>query len=163
MSPPDPQMPMQRANPNSLLVAGTQYAYAEWSAYTHDPLAALAAASSLDATIQIDKKSDFEIFSLAYMVDLAGAAQLSSTRVVPLVRTQFNDSGSQQNWFLKPVPIVAIAGADAGLPSIMLQRRIIFGNSSMVVTYTNYSAATTYNHLQLVLVGRKLYGGPTRG
>jgi hypothetical protein len=152
-----------RANPNSLLVAGVQYNYAEWSAYTHDPLASLAAGSSLDATIQIDKKSDFEVFSLAYMVDLAGAAQLSSTRVVPLVRAQFNDSGSQQNWFLKPVPLVAIAGEGAGLPSILLQRRIIFGNSSMSITYTNYSAATPYTNMQLVLVGRKLYGGPVRG
>jgi hypothetical protein len=146
----------------ALVVDGVPYSYAEWSAYTHDALASLAAAASLDATITIDKKSDFEVFSIAYWADIAGAAQTDSSRVLPLVTVQFNDSGSQQNWFLKPVPLTAIAG-DARLPSLLLQRRIIFGNSSMSVTYTNFSAATAYLNLRVVLVGRKLYGGPVRG
>lgn len=158
--PPDVAVPGVPAK--GLVVAGVQYAYAEWSAYTHDPLASLAAAASLEGVIQIDKKSDFEIFSINYMTDLAGAAQTDSTRVIPLVRVQFNDSGSQQNWFLKPVPLPSIGG-DGRLTGLMLQRRIIFGNSSMSITYTNYSAATAYANMQIVLLGRKLYGGPVRG
>jgi len=156
------EAPAVAAAVKGLVVAGVPYNYAEWSAYTHDPLAALANGVTLDATITIDKKSDFEIFSLAYMTDIAGAPQTEATRVLPLVRVQFNDSGSQQNWFLKPIPLAAIAGAGE-LPGLMLQRRIIFGNSSMTVTYTNFSAGTTYANMQLVLVGRKLYGGPVRG
>lgn len=143
-----------------ITVAGIEYSYADPSAYTHDQVT-VNAGNPGQASIQIDKGSDFEVFSLAYFADIAGAAQTDSSRVIPLMRVQFNDSGSQKNWFLKPVPVSSYAG-DGRLPFILLQRRIILGNSTVDLSFTNDAAATNYR-IQIVLHGRKLYGGPVRG
>lgn len=142
-----------------LVVAGVQYSYADWAVYTHDQLT-VNAGNPGEASILIDKGSDFEIFSIGYFADIAGAAQTDSSRVIPLVRVNFNDSGAQKNWFLKPAPLSSIAG-DGRLPMILLHRRIVLGNSTLTLSYTNDSAATNYR-LQTVLAGRKLYGGPVR-
>jgi hypothetical protein len=144
----------------SLVVAGVRYTYADWAGYTHDPVTVNAGEPG-EASILIDKGSDFEVFSIGYFADIGGAAQTDSTRVIPLMRVNFNDSGAQKNWFLKPLPVSSIAGTGA-LPMILLQRRIVLGNSTLTVSYTNDAAATNYR-LQLVLAGRKLYGGPVRG
>ncbi len=143
-----------------LTVAGVEYSYADWSGYTHDQLT-VAAGNPGESSIQIDKGSDFEIFEINYFADIAGAAQTDSSRVVPLMRVNFNDSGAQKNWFLKPLPVTSIAGYGA-LPMILLQRRIVLGNSTLTVNYANDAAATDYR-IQISLIGRKLYGGPVRG
>lgn len=143
-----------------LVVAGVNYAYADWAVYTHDPVSILAG-NPAEASILIDKGSDFEVFSMEFFAAIAGAAQTDATRVIPLVRVNFNDSGAQKNWFLKPAPLSSIAG-DARLPMILLHRRIVLGNSTLTVNYTNDAAGTDYDLLQVVLTGRKLYGGPVR-
>lgn len=143
-----------------LTVAGVQYTYADWSGYTHDQVT-VNAGNTGEGSILIDKGSDFEIFSVGYFADIAGAAQTDSTRVIPLVRVNFNDSGAQKNWFLKPMPLSLVAGT-GGLPMILLQRRIVLGNSTLTVSFSNDAAATNYR-MQVCLIGRKLYGGPVRG
>jgi hypothetical protein len=154
------QSPVGPGKTGPLTVAGVQYTYADWSEYTHDQVT-VNFGNSGEAGILIDKGSDFEIFSIGYFADIAGAAQTAATRVVPLVRVNFNDSGAQKNWMLKPVPLTLAAGTGE-LPMILLQRRIVLGNSTLTVSFTNDSADSNYR-LQVVLAGRKLYGGPVRG
>lgn len=141
-----------------LRVAGVDYTYADWGWYTHDPIS-ITAGNPGQATINIDKGSDFEVFSLDYFASVAGAAQTDSSRVIPLVRVNFNDTGSQKDWSTKPAPLSAIAGIGE-LPMLLLHNRILLGNSTLTLAFTNDAAATDYANLQVVLVGRKLYGRP---
>lgn len=120
-------------------------------------IATLAAAASATGQIVIEANSDFVWLKTAYVVDIAGAAQSDSSRVIPLVRVLITDSGSGKNLQNLPIPISAMAGHE-GLPQNLAFGRTFSASSSISFTFNNYSAATTYANLELSLIGyRKFY------
>lgn len=117
----------------------------------------LASGASATAQIAIEANSDFVWLKASYMTDIAGAAQTDSTRVIPLVRVAITDSGSGVNLQNTPVPLSSLSGHE-GLPLNISQPRTFSANSNISLTFSNYSAATTYANVELAFIGyRKLY------
>lgn len=120
------------------------------------PPTSLAASASATAQISINAEGDFVLTKMSYAADVAGAAQTDSSRVIPLVNVSLTDSGSGRNLQNFPVPISTMAGSE-GLPFNLPVPRVFKANSNLSITFTNSSAATTYN-VTLCLIGyNKLY------
>lgn len=117
----------------------------------------LAAGASASALINIEANSDFVWLKSAYFAEIAGGAQTDSTRVIPLVKVAITDSGSGVNLQNIPVSISSLAGHE-GLPLNLSQPRTFSANSNISLTFSNYSAATTYANVELNFIGyRKLF------
>lgn len=116
----------------------------------------LAAAGSATSIINIEANSDFIWLKSAYFADVAGAAQTDSTRVIPLVRVAITDSGSGRQLQNLPIPIASMGGHE-GLPLNLPVPREFQKNSNISITFTNYSAATTYANVELTLIGYKKF------
>lgn len=117
---------------------------------------ALANGANQTKLINIESDSDFVVEKIAYMADIGGAVQTDSSRVIPLVNLAINDSGSGRNLQNEPVALSAIAGIGE-LPFMLPKPRIFRANSTINLTLSNYSAATTYDNIQIVLIGYKRF------
>lgn len=117
--------------------------------------AGLAAAGSASQSFSIDTDSDFLLQKLCNIVDVAGAAITSSSIPVPLVTVQISDGGSSRQMFSQPAPMGAVFG-NGYEPFILPAPRLISAGSTMTVSVTNYSAATTYN-IRMAFIGLKRY------
>lgn len=117
--------------------------------------ASLAAAGSAEQTIQILADSHFELQKLSFFSDIAGAAQTESSRVLPLCTIQITDTGTGEQLFNIPVPIPAIMG-DGRIPFILPTTRVFDPSAAVIVSLTNYSAATAYL-TRVLLIGAKIY------
>lgn len=126
--------------------------------YFHYSTEALSLAPAATATrnIQIEADADFVWVKAALWADVAGAAQTTSSIVIPLVTVAITDSGSGRNLQNRPIPIALLAG-DLGLPYNNSVPRKFAANSNITVTFTNESAATTYANLRLVFQGFKRF------
>lgn len=118
--------------------------------------ATLAFGTSVTVTLNVEADSNFILTKMAYACDLAGAAQTDSTRIIPLINASIVDSGSGRNLQNLPVPIGVLGGHD-GLPFVLPVAREFKPSSSIAVTFANYSAATTYNNVKLMLFGYKKF------
>lgn len=116
----------------------------------------LAAATSATSVINIEANSDFIWLKTAYAADLAGAAQTEDSRVLPLVRVAITDSGSGRQLQNLPIPLTSMGGHE-GLPFNLPVPREFQKNSNISITFTNYSAATTYTNVEIVLIGYKKF------
>lgn len=114
----------------------------------------LAAGASQSVNVNIDADSEFVLLKMAYFADIAGAAQTEGTQVVPLVTVELVDSGSGRYLQSAPVPIDSTAGRGE-LPFVLPVPRSFSPNSTIRVTFTNYSNATTYTNLKLAMIGYK--------
>lgn len=124
--------------------------------YTYQVTAlALAAAGVATPSFQIESNSDFYLHKMTYIADIALAAVTDSTRVIPLVTILINDSGTGENLMSAAVPLSSIMGTGS-LPFILPYPRKIAATSTIQLTLTNFSAATTYN-LRLSFIGVKDY------
>lgn len=119
--------------------------------------ASVAFGATANGTINIEADSNFYCTSLAYMVDIAGAVQTDSTRVIPLMTVLITDSGSGRQLTNGALPINTIFG-EADNPARFVHPRLFQRTTSIGVQVTNYSAATTYTNLYLVFTGFKVYG-----
>ena len=128
----------------------------DYYTYLFNAGAALAAAANATAVVPVEADSTFVLVKMAYFADIAGAAQTDSTFVVPLVTVSITDTGSGRNLQQNPVPIDAIAGRGQ-LPFVLPVPREFQANSSIQCTFSNFSAATTYANLRLMLIGYKKY------
>lgn len=117
--------------------------------------ASQAAGASTEQTIQILADSHFELQKLSFFTDLAGAAQTQSSRVLPLQTVQITDTGTGEQLFNIPVPIPAIMG-DGQIPFILPTTRVFDPSAAIIVSLTNYSAATAYL-TRILLIGAKIY------
>lgn len=124
--------------------------------YSTPIITSLAAAASQTVIIPIEADSSFTIIKASYFADIAGAAQTDSTRVIPLVSVQIQDSGSGRNLQNVAIPINCYGGSD-GLPFVWPIPREFKPSSSISVTFTNFSAATTYANLRLTFSGIKKF------
>lgn len=111
--------------------------------------------TSATGNITIQADSDFILQKLTYFVDIAGAVQTDSSRVIPLITLQIIDAGSGRNLIETPAPISSLFG-EGDLPFILPTPRVFFARSNIELTVANFSAATTYN-LRLSFIGYKAY------
>ena len=116
---------------------------------------ALASGAASQGAIQIQADSDFELSKFTMFADIAAAVETEATRVLPLVTIQITDTGTGRALFNAPLPIPAIMG-DGRIPFILPVPKMFSANASVVVEVSNFSAATTYN-LLLLLVGAKIF------
>jgi hypothetical protein len=115
----------------------------------------IAAGITQTDAIPIEADSNFILEKLAYFADIAAAAQTQSTQVLPLVTIQIQDTGSGRNLMANPIPIPSIFGFGY-LPFVLPKPRIFMRNTTIQITFTNFSAATSYN-VQLAFIGYKVY------
>lgn len=116
----------------------------------------LANGAALTVTLNVEADSNFILTKMAYACDIAGGAQTDSSRVIPLINVAITDSGSGRNLQNLPVPIGVLAGHD-GLPFVLPVAREFKPSSSIAVTFTNYSAASPYNNVKLMMFGYKKF------
>lgn len=126
----------------------------EFYTYQED-FSALAASTSAIANVNIQSDSDFVLQKLMYFADIAAAAQLSNSKVVPLCTIVITDSGSGRQLMESAVPIPSLFGS-GDLPFILPTPRLFQARSTITITIANFSAATTYN-VRLSLCGYKVY------
>lgn len=119
-------------------------------------VASLAAAANSTQQFNVEADSDFTLVKMACFADIAGAVQTDSSRVLPLVTLSIFDSGSGRNLQNVAFPLSNIAGSN-GLPFVLPIPRLFKARSTVSLTFTNYSAATTYANLYLTLIGFKTF------
>ncbi|MES9901027.1 MAG: hypothetical protein ABW148_18675 [Sedimenticola sp.] len=120
-----------------------------------EDFSALASGASDIGSINIQADSDFVVQKLTYFADIAAAAQLDGTRIIPLVTIQITDSGSGRNLMEAPVALSNIFGTGE-LPFILPQPKLFLARSTISISVTNFDAAVTYN-LRLSLIGYKVF------
>lgn len=124
--------------------------------YNTPVITSLAAAAASTVIIPIEADSSFTVLKTSYFADIAGAVQTDSTRVLPLVTIAISDSGSGRNLQNSATPINTYGGHD-GLPMVWPVPREFKASSSISITFTNFSDATTYADLRLSLIGIKKF------
>ena len=117
----------------------------------------LAAGATLIDNTTIEANSDFILTKMTAFADIAGAAQTSDTRVVPLVTIQLTDTGSSFNLFDEPQAISNLTGIGS-IPFILPLAYRFARNATLRCEFVNFSAATTYDNVQISLVGFRNYG-----
>jgi hypothetical protein len=125
--------------------------------YVVPATASLAAAASSSNNISFDADSYFTWVKTTYFCDLSAAAMTDSTRPIPLINVTFTDTGSGRNFMSTVVPIDSIAGYKASEPYLMTRPKTFSPNATLRTTLTNYSSATTYTNIFLVLHGYKTF------
>lgn len=137
----------------------------EWEDVTHRrrdffiyeaAVVAIATGASVNDVINIEADSDFILQKLTYSADLAGVAQLESTRIVPNVTVQITDTGSGRQLMQNPIPIPSFFGSGE-LPFILPNPRLFMRNSTLQVAFTSFEAAATPD-IELAFIGYKIYG-----
>lgn len=126
-------------------------------AYSTPVVAALAAGNSASVNITFDQDSHFIWSKSVYFVDLSGAAITDNDRPIPLITVAMVDTASGRQINNVPVPLDTIAGYKASEPFLLPLARTLLPNATMRFTFTNYSTATTYTNLYMVLHGVKQY------
>jgi hypothetical protein len=120
------------------------------------PLASLAPGASETISIPVQADSLFTLVKVSFFAALAGAAQTDDSRVIPLINVSITDSGSGQNLQNAPTPMNCLAGSE-GLPMVWPIPREFAASSTIQVTFTNFSATSTYTTVTLALIGFKSF------
>lgn len=117
---------------------------------------ALTAGSQATQSISIEADASFVWVKSCFFASLASAAQTDSSRVIPLINVQITDSGSGRNLQSAPVPISCMAG-QGELPFILPVPREFKARSTINVTFNNFSTATDYSDVSLLMIGYKIF------
>lgn len=115
---------------------------------------ALVVATPTTNTVTIPNEADFECRYILYEADLAGVAQLESTRIIPNVNMQFQESGSRI-FMNAPVPLTSVACYGSN-PRPLPWPHLFARSSQISVTLTSFEAAATPT-IRLTLAGRKIF------
>jgi len=118
--------------------------------------ATIAAGVNATDTVDIQADSDFLIQAQNYMVDIAGALQTDSTRVVPMANVLLTDTGSGRQLMSTDQPMSSIFGTGME-PYVLPQPKLLAARSSLSVKVSNVSASTTYTNFYLSFIGVKLF------
>lgn len=116
----------------------------------------IAPGATVTLNINIQKDADFKILAGTYVADIAGAAQLDSTRVIPLVTVLLTDTGAGRAFMDRPIPVPSLFG-DGRLPFPWPMPKIMRALSTLQVQVTSFVAAGTTYSLRLSFIGVKLY------
>jgi len=125
--------------------------------YATPLITTLGAGVSASGNIQFDADAQFRWLKTGYFVDLAAAAMVDNTRPIPLITVNMTDTGCGRNFMNLPLPIDSVAGYKAAEPYLVPIPMLFSPNATLRVTFANYSAATTYTNIYLVLHGVKIY------
>lgn len=117
--------------------------------------ATVAAAATPQSSFTVQADSNFLWQYGAMFADIAGAVQTDSSRVLPLISCQIQDSSSGRNLMSGNVPVISVFG-DGNLPFLLPSPRFFRALTQVNVTLNNFSAATTYN-LKLQFIGTKFF------
>jgi hypothetical protein len=124
-------------------------------------VASIASQVTSNSQIQVDAGTDFLWIATTYMVDI-GAAQTTSSQVIPQLTVTILDTGATKNLMNTPVPINTIASNNPGLLYRLIRPRLFRANSVINFTWFNYSSgggAQTYTNLYCIFHGiRKIQG-----
>jgi hypothetical protein len=123
--------------------------------YYETNLVSIVHATSAPSQINIDAGTDFYWVATTYMVDEAAADLDESTFILPLLTVVITDTGSQRQLMNAPLPLVCIAGPGER-PYRLILPRLFRANSIIQFNWANYSAATDYTNLFLVMHGFRL-------
>lgn len=135
-----------------------QSIWKQWYVYVWEA-DAIAPAGIVTDSINIQSDADFVATKLTYFADIAKAAVIDSTTIVPLVTVQITDTGSNRNQFDAPVVISAVFGTGE-LPYMLPVTQQYRRNSTIQCEFVNFDAAVTYN-IKLYVHGYKVYrAGP---
>lgn len=117
---------------------------------------ALAPTDSQSAVAQIEASSNFIWVKTSGFGDIAAAAQLYDTRVVPLVTIQVTDVGSGRSLYDGPTAWSNVVGWGE-IPYMLPIKRFWQANTAIRVDVVSFDAAVTYN-LRLSFSGYKDFG-----
>lgn len=120
----------------------------------------IAQGATATSTLTIQADADFVCTQMVYMASIANATLTDATRVVPLITVAINDQGSGRN--LQNVAVdLSNLGGYGSLPFILPVARRFAARSGITATFVNYSAASDYSNVRLVMQGYKawLVGG----
>lgn len=134
-------------------VNGNPYKYRDFYTYEVD-FAALGAGASATATFTVQADSDFIWEKATYFADIAAAAMLPPTLIVPLVTVLITDTGSGRQLMSGAVPIPSMFGSGS-LPFIVPRPRQFRSQSTVTVQLTSYVAAGTTYNIRLSFIGEK--------
>lgn len=118
-------------------------------------LTSIAGAANATSSLNIRAHADFVIHKMTMFADIAAAVQTDSGRVLPSVTLQITDTGAGRQFFSDVVPLPALFGSGT-LPFILPGPRRVAANSTLLFTWNNISAATTYR-IYLSLIGVEVY------
>lgn len=138
---------------NNPSLGGPRQFRKDWFIYGLD--FSINALATSNQQFQVQADSDFELIKLGYTADVAGAVQTDSTRPIPLITLQIQDSGAGRNLFNVPISLASIFG-NGGLPFILPIPRIFKANTTVTCTFVSYSAATNY-HMNVAFIGCKVF------
>jgi len=129
--------------------------YRSYYVYTLSLANIIAGAVETDV-VNIENDSQFVWTKTSYFVDIAGAVQTDSSRVIPLINVQITDSGSARQFFDEPQAINSIAG-QGNIPFILPSPFVFNNNANINASFSNFSAATDYANLKISLHGFRVY------
>lgn len=124
---------------------------------TGRPSAALGVAGTSTVNITIQADSDFLVEKLTYNADAAGATQTDSSRLLPNVHVQIENTGSGRKLMNVQFPLTGLFGYGA-LPFILPRTYLFPASSTLQILLTSFEAAVT-PFITLNFIGRKLYWG----
>jgi hypothetical protein len=117
---------------------------------------AIAPAATQTKQINISANGDFFLTRFLFAANIANAAQTYNSLVVPQLRIQITDSGSDEQFCNQSCDISSVASlsvlSDTGGGCDEPYPRVISGRSTVTVAITNTEAANTYN-VEFILVG----------
>lgn len=130
----------------------------DWYTYTADFVPAPAPGGVGNAIIQIDASAQFLLTAIAYhAVPIVNTSALTwNTNPIPSVRLMITDSGSAKQLMSAPVYLNCIAGFN-GWPQRLIHPRFFDKSSAVQLQITN-DDGTTFGHLQIALIGFRIYG-----
>lgn len=119
-------------------------------------VASLAAAAVANVSFNIAADSNFLWQYSCMTADIAGAVQTDSSRVIPLITCTIKDESSGRMLMNSAVPLVALFGYGS-LPFLLPTARFFRAQTSVSLSLTNYSNATTYAGIRLSFIGTKFF------
>lgn len=137
---------MAELNPATL---AARYIARDFYAYATDHIGVVAGANS-SQSITIEADSDFQLEKLTFACEVAGANELN-----PLLKVLIQDTGSGRYIMAQAIAVPALFG-NGQLPFVLVQPKIFLSRTTISVTVSNYSAATTYD-AHLNFIGSKLF------
>lgn len=149
-----PVAPTQVFNPAQRAITQGQ---PDFYIYTADFLA-LAPGAVAVATLQVDASAQFLWTATAYhAVQTIGTSSYTwNTLPVPSVRFVITDSGSAKQLMANPVYLNCLGGWN-GWPHRLIHPRF-FDKSSAIQIQATSDDGTTWAHLQVALIGFRIYG-----
>jgi hypothetical protein len=116
----------------------------------------IAPAATQALPVNISANGDFFLTRMLFAANIANAAQTNNTLVIPELRIQITDSGSDELFCNQACDIASVASlstlSDTGGGTDEPYPRVITGRSTITVSITNNEAANTYN-VEFILVG----------